>query len=329
MLELKNLTVTLPTSVGTVQAVRGVSFKVEAGRTLAIVGESGSGKSVTVQSVMHLLPSTAEVSGNILWNGRDITQFSESEMGRIRGNEIGMIFQDPLTSLNPTMKIGHQIGEALIRHHRLSARQAFNQAVEILRTVGIPDPQKRANSYPHEFSGGMRQRAVIGIAIACTPRLLIADEPTTALDVTVQAQVLDLLKRVQYDLNSSMILITHDLAVVNEVADDVVVMYAGKIVEAGPVKDILRNPMHPYTQGLLKSRPRSKSGRLEAIPGSPPDLISPPEGCAFTPRCPYAMHICQQKTPPTFDKQGSHTACWLMHPQAEGRQQWNSYSYAT
>lgn len=329
MLELENLSVTFATAVGNVQAVRGVSLRLEPGKTLAIVGESGSGKSVMVQSIMHLLPKTAQVGGKILWNGRDIAPFSDREMQRIRGKEIGMIFQDPMTSLNPTMKIGHQIAEVLIRHQKFSARQALAHAVELLGTVGIPDPKRRANSYPHEFSGGMRQRAVIAIAIACSPQLMIADEPTTALDVTVQAQILDLLRDLQRQLNSALLLITHDLAVVSEVADEVAVMYAGKVAENGPVHTVLMKSAHPYTKGLLGSRPRNKDDKLTAIPGSPPDLLNPPAGCAFAARCPYAMQICTQEMPPSFATENQKIACWLLHPQAEGRQQWNSYNYGT
>lgn len=329
MLELHDLKVSFNTSVGEVQAVRGVSLQVSAGKTLAIVGESGSGKSVTVQSVMHLLPKHAAVAGKMMWNGKDILGYTDREMQRIRGKEIGMIFQDPMTALNPTMRVGHQIAEVLIRHQRLSARQAMRTAVELLDTVGIPNPRNRATRYPHEFSGGMRQRAVIAIAIACSPKLLIADEPTTALDVTVQAQILDLLKSLQSQLNSGLVLITHDLAVVNEVADDVAVMYAGKIAEYGRVRDVLHAPSHPYTQGLLESRPKKKTGKLTAIPGNPPDLLNPPKGCGFAARCPYAMKICSEVAPEQHEDGDKEVACWLLHPQAEGGVRWNSYKFGT
>ncbi|WAH36640.1 ABC transporter ATP-binding protein [Alicyclobacillus dauci] len=328
MLQIKDLKVHFPTQIGTVQAVRGLDLTLEEGKTLSIVGESGSGKSVAVQSVMRLLPSHAKISGEILWNGKNLLGLAEKQMQSVRGREIGMIFQDPMTSLNPTMKVGHQIAESILQHERMSAKKAVEKAVELLDLVGIPDPRRRAASYPHQFSGGMRQRAVIAIAIACSPRLLIADEPTTALDVTVQAQILELLKDLQKQMGMALLLITHDLAVVGEVADEVAVMYAGKPIEYGPVEDVLHRPTHPYTQGLLRSRPIPGSREpLISIPGTPPDLLNPPQGCAFASRCPHAMRICKDYQPDVETIDNKQVACWLLHPQAKETLGWNSYSY--
>jgi oligopeptide transport system ATP-binding protein len=321
--------VSFSTSFGVVQAVRDVSFQLSQGQTIAIVGESGSGKSATAQSILRILPKNAKLHGEILWNGKNLLDCSEAEMESVRGREIGMVFQDPMTALNPTMKIGHQIAESLVRHQRLSRREALEAAEELLRSVGIADPHRRVHSYPHEFSGGMRQRVVIAIAIACSPQLLIADEPTTALDVTVQAQILDLLKDLQEKLQMGLLLITHDLAVVSEVADVVAVMYAGKIIEFGPVREVLDNPVHPYTKGLLNSRPiPGRRHPLRPIPGNPPDLLNPPAGCPFVTRCPFAMRICKHHMPPVFDMDGRNVSCWLLHPQAKGGEAWNSYRYA-
>jgi len=321
LLEIRNLSVQFPTPLGQVQAVRGVSLKMKAGQTLAIVGESGSGKSVTVQSVMRLLPRSSQLQGEILWNGRNLLECTEKQMESIRGKEIGMVFQDPMTALNPTMKVGRQIAEGILRHQRVSPKQALQRAVELLKMVGIPDAQHRANNFPHEYSGGMRQRVVTAIAIASSPQLLIADEPTTALDVTVQAQILDLLKALQKQFQMGLLLITHDLAVVSEVADEVAVMYAGKVIEFGTVDEVLQRPRHPYTRGLLSSRPRAGDrSPLNPVPGSPPDLLMPPSGCSFTARCPYAMRICKEQDPPQFSQHQHNMACWLFHPQAEGRE---------
>ncbi|MCS0542610.1 ABC transporter ATP-binding protein, partial [Aeromonas veronii] len=258
ILEINDLHVSFDTSAGKVKAVRGVSFSVEKGEAIAIVGESGCGKSVTAKSIMKLLPSPqARIeNGSILLNGDDLVQKSEKAMGKIRGNEVGMIFQDPMTSLNPTTRIGIQIAEGIIRHRKVSKKEALENAVNMLEMVGIPQPEKRIHQYPHEFSGGMRQRVMIAIALACQPKLLIADEPTTALDVTIQAQILRLMKNLQEQTNTSIILITHDLGVVAEMCSKVVVMYAGEIVETGLVEEIFSNPTHPYTKGLLKSVPR-------------------------------------------------------------------------
>ncbi|MHB1684594.1 MAG: ABC transporter ATP-binding protein [Bacilli bacterium] len=330
MLVLEDLHVRFPTPVGVVHAVRGASLTVELGQAVAIVGESGSGKSVTVQSIMRLLPTRTQIEGKIYWKGQDIATATEKKMQSIRGREIGMVFQDPMTALNPTMKVGHQIAEVLIRQEKLSSKQALNKAVELLGRVGIPDPRRRANSFPFEFSGGMRQRAIIAIAIACSPELLIADEPTTALDVTVQAQILDLLKELQNEMNMSLLLITHDLAVVSEIANHVAVMYAGRVVEQGLTDMVLSQPTHPYTRGLLNSRPqRGTHKKLRPISGSPPDLLSTEGGCPFVTRCNYPMRICEEYLPPLFDTDEHKTACWLLHAQAEGRPQWNSYNFGT
>lgn len=323
ILSVKNLSVSFNTYNAEVKAVRDISFDLHEQETLAIVGESGSGKSVTAQSVMRLIPMPPGkfVGGSITFNGEDIIEKSEKQMESIRGKEIGMIFQDPMTSLNPTMTIGKQIAEGLIKHHNMSKQEAFNRGLELLKLVGIPNPEKRITQYPHEFSGGMRQRAMIAIALACNPKILIADEPTTALDVTIQAQILELMKDIQKKVNSSIIFITHDLGVVANVADRVAVMYAGKIVEIGTVDEIFYNPKHPYTWGLLGSMPTLDSSEEElfAIPGTPPDLLHPPKGDAFAPRNEFALEIDFQEDPPLFPVPGSDThfaATWLLHEYA-------------
>jgi oligopeptide transport system ATP-binding protein len=327
LLKVNDLYVRFQTGVGTVEAVRGVNLDLEEGQSLAIVGESGSGKSVTVQSIMRLLQSHARTSGNINWDGRDLLTLSEKQMQSLRGGDIGMVFQDPMTALNPTMKIGKQIAEVVMRHKRMSTQAAMHEAVRLLELVGIPDPSLRVHNYPHQFSGGMRQRVVIAMAIACSPRLLIADEPTTALDVTVQAQILETLGELQQKLNMSLLLITHDLAVVDMVAERVAVMYAGRIVETGTTQEVLRQPRHPYTRGLLDCKPQhGVKAKLRPIPGAPPDMLHPPKGCAFASRCPYAMKICAEESPPTFQVEQKHVACWLADPRAEGSSQWNSYT---
>jgi oligopeptide transport system ATP-binding protein len=323
ILEVKDLHISFHTYAGEVKAVRGVNFEVKKGESVAIVGESGCGKSVTAQSIMQLLPKPAAQykEGSILFNGHDLLTKTEKEMQRIRGNEIGMIFQDPMTSLNPTMKVGKQIAENLIKHQHLSKVQAKERAIEMLRLVGIPQPDKRADQYPHEFSGGMRQRGMIAVALACQPKLLIADEPTTALDVTIQAQILNLMKELQRKTGTSIIMITHDLGVVAEMCDRVVVMYAGQVIESGTVDDIFYRPQHPYTRGLLKSVPRldmDRSVPLHPILGTPPDLLNPPKGCPFFARCESAMKICETYDPSLeqIDK-GHYAACWLHHPMAQ------------
>ena len=322
ILEVKDLHISFDTYAGEVQAVRGVSFYLDKAEAIAIVGESGCGKSVTAQSIMKLIPMPPGrfKSGSVIFSGQDITKFNNKQMEAVRGSEMGMIFQDPMTSLNPTMQIGKQIAESLRKHQHLSKRQAHEKAVEMLKLVGIPNPERRANQYPHEFSGGMRQRAMIAIALACKPKLLIADEPTTALDVTIQAQILDLMKELKSKLDTSIILITHDLGVVAGMAERILVMYAGKIVESGTVNDIFYNPKHPYTWGLLKSVPRlDAENKEDLIPiiGTPPDLFAPPKGCAFAARCAYSMEVCYEQQPEETVGENDHRAsCWLQHPLA-------------
>ena len=322
ILEVKDLHISFDTYAGEVQAVRGVSFYLDKAEAIAIVGESGCGKSVTAQSIMKLIPMPPGrfKSGSVIFSGQDITKFNNKQMEAVRGSEMGMIFQDPMTSLNPTMQIGKQIAESLRKHQHLSKRQAHEKAVEMLKLVGIPNPERRANQYPHEFSGGMRQRAMIAIALACKPKLLIADEPTTALDVTIQAQILDLMKELKSKLDTSIILITHDLGVVAGMAERILVMYAGKIVESGTVNDIFYNPKHPYTWGLLKSVPRlDAENKEDLIPiiGTPPDLFAPPKGCAFAARCAYSMEVCYDQQPEETVGENDHRAsCWLQHPLA-------------
>ncbi|MGI8314432.1 ABC transporter ATP-binding protein [Halobacillus mangrovi] len=321
LLDVKNLHVSFDTYGGEVKAVRGVNFDLKKGETLAIVGESGSGKSVTTKALMHLIPKPPGriKEGEILFEGRDLAKLSEKEMQKIRGKDMAMIFQDPMTSLNPTMKVGNQIMEGLIKHQKMNRSQARKRVVELLELVGIPDPESRLKQYPHQFSGGMRQRVVVAIALACNPKLLIADEPTTALDVTIQAQILELMKDIQKKTDSATIFITHDLGVVANVADRVAVMYAGKIVEIGTVDDIFYNPKHPYTWGLLGSMPSldSDDEELYAIPGSPPDLLDPPKGDAFAARNEYAMQIDLEQEPPMFKVSDTHyAATWLLHENA-------------
>lgn len=319
ILEVKDLHISFDTYAGQVHAIRGVNFDLKPGETLAIVGESGSGKSVTSRSIMRLLANNANVdSGEILFKGEDLVKKSEKEMQKIRGSEIAMIFQDPMTSLNPTQKIGKQIAEPILKHQNVSKDEAYKKAEELLRLVGIPNPEKRMKQYPHQFSGGQRQRIVIAIALGCNPDILIADEPTTALDVTIQAQILELMKELQQKIKTSIIFITHDLGVVANVADRVAVMYAGKFVEVGTVDEIFYNPQHPYTWGLLSSMPTLEtSGYLYAIPGTPPDLMSPPKGDAFAPRSEYALKVDTMYEPPFFKVSDTHyAATWLLHPDA-------------
>ena len=317
ILEVKNLSVSFNTYAGEVKALRNVSFSVAKGETLAIVGESGSGKSVTVQTIMKLIPMPpGEIkSGEILFEGEDLVKVSDEKMRHLRGGKIGMIFQDPMTSLNPTIRVGKQIMEGILIHKKVSKEEAKKQAIEMLRKVGIPKPKERFYQYPHEYSGGMRQRAVIAIALSCEPDLLICDEPTTALDVTIQAQILDLINELKKELNVAVILITHDLGVVADTADSVIVMYAGEKLEEAPVKELFKNPKHPYTWGLLKSLPRldmKENERLEAIPGTPPDLLNPPAGDPFAARSEYAMKIDYEKKPPLIDFGNGHTVkSWL------------------
>jgi oligopeptide/dipeptide ABC transporter ATP-binding protein len=317
LLEVEDLKVSFRVSSGEIHALRGVSFHVNSGETLAVVGESGCGKSVTAQAIMGMIPSPygRVKEGRILFKGQDLTKFNKKEFRNIRGSEIGMVFQDPMTSLNPTMKVGSQIDEVLIKNQKLSKKAAKQKTIELLKLVGISDATSRYSQYPHEFSGGMRQRVVIAIALACNPELIIADEPTTALDVTIQAQILELLKKLQKERNTSIMLITHDLGVVAEVADRVAVMYAGVVVESGRVEEIFESPKHPYTWGLLNSIPKLESSereRLIPIEGSPPDLFDPPKGCPFAARCPFTMEVCLEHMPGIEEFSEHHQArCWL------------------
>ena len=324
LLQVENLHVDFQTYGGVVQAVRGVSFDVFAGQTLAIVGESGCGKSVTVQSLMGLIPMPPGRihQGSARLRGQDIL-ISKMIAGQdVRGSQISMIFQDPMTSLNPTMNVGSQIAETLEVHRGYSKSEAFARAIELLDMSKIPESAKRAKQYPFEFSGGMLQRAMIAMAIACEPAILVADEPTTALDVTIQAQILDLLGDLQKETGMAIILITHDLGVVARMADEVMVMYAGEVVEKGSVDDIFYRSGHPYTQGLRQAMPTNNKSTeteqtLESIDGSPPDLFNPPRGCAYHPRCPYAMQVCAQQAPRTSTLGPAHqTQCWLHHDMA-------------
>lgn len=319
ILSIENLRIHFETFAGEVQAIRGVNLNLQKGETLALVGESGSGKSVTAKSVMKLLSNNAVIKeGAITFKGENILEKSEREMQAIRGKEIAMIFQDPMTSLNPTMKIGKQITEVIMKHEKVSKEDANKRAEELLELVGIPNAKERMKQYPHQFSGGQRQRIVIAIALACNPDVLIADEPTTALDVTIQAQILELLKELQQQFQMAIIFITHDLGVVANVADRVAVMYAGKVVEVGTADEVFYNPQHPYTWGLLRSMPTLHTGdTLYAIPGSPPDLLDPPVGDAFALRSDVALEIDRLKEPPMFEVSPTHfAATWLLDPRA-------------
>jgi len=301
ILEVRNLQTSFFTEAGQIKAADDVSFKVLPGKTLALVGESGCGKSVTSLSIMRLIPEPPGkiTGGKIIYRGKDLLNLSISEMRKIRGNEISMIFQEPMTSLNPVFSIGNQISETILLHQGLSKKEARNRTVEMLQLVGIPAPHQRIDEYPHQLSGGMRQRVMIAMALSCNPKVLIADEPTTALDVTIQAQILELLKDLQQRLGMALILITHDLGVVAEVADDVVVMYSGKVVEQGSVREIFKNPLMPYTRGLLRSIPRlgAKTSRLETIPGIVPNMLDLPKGCRFQERCTFVTQECKVAEP--------------------------------
>ena len=321
LLEVKNLTTNFHIGVGCVQAVRNVSFHLDAGESLGIVGESGSGKSVTMMSIMGLLPDYADVTADsIRFNDREMTKMSVGEFRKVRGNEIGMIFQDPMTSLNPLYTVENQIAEPLRIHRGMSKAEARREALELLKRVEIPNPEARLKQYPHELSGGMRQRVMIAAAIACQPKLVIADEPTTALDVTIQAQVLDLLNHLKESSNASIIMITHDLGVIASMCSRILVMYGGIICEQGTVREIFYEPRHPYTWGLLRSIPKMterKDEKLIPINGTPPDMLCPPKGCPFAPRCPYAMPVCRKYLAPNTVLGETHScACHLLHPNA-------------
>lgn len=319
-LDVRNLSVSFSTQAGKVHAVRDVSFSLHKGETLAIVGESGSGKTVTCRTLMRLLSKNASIEGGeILLEGTDLLKVSERNMRHIRGNDIAMVFQDPMTSLDPTMKIGRQIEEVITLHKKVKRTEARRRMLELLQLVGIEDPGRRSRQYPHEFSGGQRQRIVISIVLACNPKVLIADEPTTALDVTMQAQIIDLLKSLQKKINTSIIFITHDLGVVANVADRVAVMYGGKIIEIGRADEIFYDPRHPYTWGLLNSMPTldTNTPSLYTIPGAPPNLLKPPAGDAFAPRNEYALAVDERYEPPMFQISDTHyAATWLLDPRS-------------
>ena len=320
LLSVKNLHVCFRTHAGVVHALRGVDIDLSAGNIIGIVGESGCGKTVTASAVMGIIPSPPGevVDGEALFEGQDLFKLTEPELRKLRGNAISMIFQDPMTSLNPVLTIGAQLIEPFTLHQNLSDKEASGRAIELLRLVGISDPAARLRQYPHQLSGGMRQRVMIAMSLACNPRLLFADEPTTALDVTVQAQILELLKKLNQQLNTTIVLITHDLGVVAGMCHKVFVMYAGQIVESAPVQELYSTPSHPYTYGLLQSVPvPGKPGKkLHAIDGQPPDLIAPPAGCAFLPRCQFAMEVCRE-APPMLTVASEHQVrCWLNHPES-------------
>ena len=322
VLEVRGMHVSIHTDGGVVKAVRGVDFSLEKGETLAIVGESGSGKSITCKAIMGLLPPGGRIdSGEVLLAGRDIANIGEKKMRSIRGADISMIFQDPLTSLNPTMTIGKQIAEMLALHKPgQTDKQRKARALELLDMVAIPNPAERYRQFPHQFSGGMRQRVMIAIALACDPQILIADEPTTALDVTIQAQILDLMRELQRNIDTSIILITHNLGVVANIADRVVVMYGGRIAESGPLDEVFYGMKHPYTRGLMDSIPKLNAGgqELHSIDGTPPDLIRPPEGCPFAARCRHCMKVCESFPPETVAFSDTHSAaCWQYDPRAK------------
>ena len=325
LLEVKNLQTNFSTGGGIVQAVRGIDLYVDAGEFVGIIGESGCGKSVSMMSILHLLEDNAAVRADAIeFNGVDLQAQSKKQIRKLLGSQIGMIFQDPMTSLNPLYTIGNQLTEPLCQHLKMSKAEAKMRAIEMLQLVGINEPEKRLKQYPHELSGGMRQRAMIAVAMCCNPKLLIADEPTTALDVTIQAQIMELMAEMQKKFSTATILITHDLGVIASVCTRVMVMYGGKIMEEGSVEDIFYRPAHPYTEGLLRSVPNDGAGskeKLIPIPGSPPDLMNPPVGCPFAARCPKAMKICNLAPAQLMEVGSNHrTACWLLHPQAKARQ---------
>ncbi len=324
VLEVKHLTTRFKTQDGVVHAVNDVSFNLNKGEFLGVVGESGSGKSVTMMSLLRLIPMPPGeiVEGEAIFDGEDLIQIDLKDLRKVRGGRIGFVFQDPMTSLNPVVKVGSQITETLTIHRGMSSKEAKERAVELLEMVGIPDAESRLNSYPHEFSGGMRQRAMIAIALACSPEVLIADEPTTALDVTIQAQIIEVAKDLREELDSAIIWITHDLGVIASLADRVIVMYGGQIVEEGPVDELYGSPRHPYTQALLRSVPRldQKGAELESIEGQPPSMYSPPTNCVFAPRCEFAYDRCLEENPPLQQISETHkSACWWNVEKGEPR----------
>ncbi|MCI8637746.1 MAG: ABC transporter ATP-binding protein [Coprococcus sp.] len=321
LLKVENLVTCFGTKKGMVKAVDGVSFEIEAGKILGIVGESGCGKSVTSLSIMHLLPEQLGkiTDGSILFEGRELRTLDEKEMVQIRGNKIAMIFQDPMTSLDPVMTIGKQLEETVLAHEKISRKEARQKSLEMLKKVNIPMPEYRMKEYPHQLSGGMRQRIMIAMGLLCNPALLIADEPTTALDVTIQAQILDLMKKLRDDFNTAIILITHDMGVVADMVDDILVMYAGRVMEQAPSVELFENPCHPYTKALLKSIPRldQEVDILYSIKGSVPSPYNMPEGCKFCDRCECSMEVCRKKEPELFDVKGHKIRCWLFEKEAK------------
>ncbi|MGL5125273.1 MAG: ABC transporter ATP-binding protein [Fusobacteriaceae bacterium] len=319
LLKIENLKTSFFIESGEVQAVRGINFSLNKGEAIGIVGESGSGKSVTMLSILNLLEKNAKITADTLnFNGIDLLSKEKKQMRSLAGKEIGMIFQDPMTSLNPLFTVGNQIMEPLLIHEKLSKKQAKQKAIDLLKLVEISNPEKRLEQYPHELSGGMRQRVMIAIAMGCSPKLLIADEPTTALDVTIQAQILELMSTLKEKTNTSIILITHDLGVISSMCSRIIVMYGGTVVEEGTTEEIFYSPKHPYTWGLLNSLPKiteNKKEKLIPIPGSPPDLLNPPKGCPFTERCSCAMRICKEHIPDLKELSDTHkSACWMLHP---------------
>ncbi|MBQ7372210.1 MAG: ABC transporter ATP-binding protein [Blautia sp.] len=324
LLEVKDLAISFFNKSGEVQAVRGISYTLHKGEVLGIVGESGSGKSVSSHGILRLTPDSGKVkSGEILFHGKDILKMSKKELQELRGNKIAMIFQDPMTSLDPLFTVEYQMNESLKKHTTLDRAARAKRVIELLELVGINQPERRAKQYPYEFSGGMRQRVMIAMALSCDPELLIADEPTTALDVTIQAQIIDLLKELKDKLGMAIIFITHDLGVVSDICDKIIVMYAGKIVESGPKRDIFYRHSHPYTEGLLESVPdvdNDVSEKLKPIKGNPPDMSCIKPGCAFAPRCGYAMQICVREDPPLLelDEEAHEAACWKLLRNAAG-----------
>ena len=332
ILEVKNLEVSFKTYAGISHAVRGIDFNLHKGETLAIVGESGCGKTVSSKAIMRLLPESNTIIGEnseVLFHGEDLLKKSENEMVSIRGSKISMIFQDPMTSLNPTMKIGDQIAESILIHRQISKEEAYKEALEMLQLVKIPNAEKRMKQYPFEFSGGMRQRAMIAMALSCEPELLIADEPTTALDVTIQAQVLSLMKELNERLGTATILITHNLGCASSICDRIIVMYGGKIMEEGTTEEIFYEPHHPYTMGLLNSVPKvtgeASKERLVPILGTPPDMLHPPTGCPFYPRCKYAMKVCaSMPVPEQYISDTHRVSCFMCHPQAPRNEEYES-----
>lgn len=332
LLSVKDLAVSFQTYAGEVQAVRGVTWHLDKKETIAIVGESGCGKTVSIQTAMGLLqkPAGKIKQGSIVFKGEEMVNNTAKKWRSIQGNEMTMIFQDPMTYLNPTMRVGDQIAEAYLKHHKVSKKEAMAEVLNMMRLVSLPNPEENMKRYPHQLSGGMRQRIMVAMALICKPRVLFADEPTTALDVTIQAQIIEMMNSLKDKVDTSIVLITHDLGVVANMAQRIYVMYAGKIVEHGDVNTLFRNPKHPYTWGLLASVPRLDSknkDRLQSIPGTPPDLLAPPVGCPFAARCKYAMNICKRALPPVtdFEEPEHYCSCWLYDPRCTAKKEENDH----